>query len=187
MKDTIIGKVYVVSDNVDTDQIIPAAHLVYSLDDPEEKKKYGQFVFSGIPQEKQGLPSGNIPFTNDGQWRSEYNIVVAGKNFGCGSSREHAPIAMKIAGVEAVAAPFYARIFYRNVVNGGHFLPFETEEPLNQVFMTGEEAQIHIPSCQIKNLTTGKTFSLKSLGEVEVILRSGNVFEYAKQSGLVKK
>ena len=104
MKNIIAGKAFVLGNDIDTDQIIPAAHLVYKLDDPEEKKNYGKFALSGVPIEKSGLPSGNIPFIKDGEWQSDYKIIIAGKNFGCGSSREHAPVALEIAGIEAVVA-----------------------------------------------------------------------------------
>ncbi|MCH6581165.1 MAG: hypothetical protein IH802_12505, partial [Nitrospinae bacterium] len=119
MKKKICGRAFVLGKNIDTDQIIPAEHLVYSLSDPEESKNYGKFALSGVPEKDSGLPKGNIPFVEDGQYRSQFNIIIGGSNFGCGSSREHAPACMKIAGVEAVVAESYARIFYRNALNLG--------------------------------------------------------------------
>src|SRR5919202_4718170 len=114
MKDLIRGKAYVLGHNIDTDQIIPAKHLVYSLADPEERKLYGAYALSGVPDQVAGLPSGQVKFVPEGQHQAPFKIIVAGKNFGCGSSREHAPVALQIAGVEAVLAESYARIFYRN-------------------------------------------------------------------------
>ncbi len=114
MQDFIRGKAYVIGDNIDTDQIIPAKHLVYSLSDPEERKLYGKYAFSGVPDAAAGLPHGNVKFAPENDYRSPYQIVVGGKNFGCGSSREHAAEALQIAGVQAVVAESYARIFYRN-------------------------------------------------------------------------
>lgn len=187
MKDVFKGKAYVLGDNIDTDQIIPASHLVYRLDDPEERKKYGQYALSGVPDKSAGLPDGGKPFVKDGGWQSEFNIIVGGKNFGCGSSREHAPEALKIAGVEAIVAEFYARIFYRNSVDGGFFVPFECEKRLCDTIKTGEEIEIQTKEGLLKNLTTGKTCKLKSLGDVEDILRAGNVFEYARRAGMMKK
>ena len=105
--------------NVDTDQIIPAAHLVYKLDDPEEKKNYGRYAFSGVPIERSGLPQGNIPFINEGNWKSGYTIVIGGKNFGCGSSREHAPWALADFGFRVLIAPSFADIFYNNCFKNG--------------------------------------------------------------------
>ena len=75
---------------------------------------------------REELGSNEIfPFHAADEFISDYKIIVAGKNFGCGSSREHAPIALDAAGIEAVVAEFYARIFFRNSVNGGYLIPFE--------------------------------------------------------------
>ena len=104
MKKKIEGRAYVLGNNIDTDQIIPAQHLVYSLSDPEEKKNYGRFALSGVPAEGAGLPDGNTPFVEEGHHESPFTIIIGGKNFGCGSSREHAPACMEIAGVQAVVA-----------------------------------------------------------------------------------
>ncbi len=186
MKDKIRGKAYVLGQNIDTDQIIPAKHLVYSLADPEERKLYGTYALSGVPDQAAGLPGGHIRFVAEGQHHSEFRVVVASKNFGCGSSREHAPVALQIAGVEAVVAESYARIFYRNSVNGGFLLPFETVEPLWQKVKTGDELEIDVPAETLRNLTTGDTYKLKPLGDVLKILKAGDVFAYAKQSGLIK-
>src|SRR2546425_4837259 len=124
MQDLIKGKAYVIGDNIDTDQIIPAKHLVYSLSDPEERKLYGKYAFSGVPDAAAGLPQGNVKFVPENDYRSPYRIVIGGKNFGCGSSREHAAQALQIAGVHAVVAEFFARSFFRNLLDGAVFMPF---------------------------------------------------------------
>jgi 3-isopropylmalate/(R)-2-methylmalate dehydratase small subunit len=186
MKEKIRGKAYVLAHNIDTDQIIPAKHLVYSLADPEERKLYGTYALSGVPDQGAGLPNGHVRFVPEGRHESEFRIVVAGKNFGCGSSREHAPVALQIAGVEAVIAESYARIFYRNSVNGGFLLPFEVEEPVWQKIKTGDELEIDVAKELFKNLTTGETHKLRPLGDVLAILKAGDVFAYARQSGLMK-
>ena len=186
MNDLIRGLVYVVGDNLDTDQMIPARHLVYSLSDPEERKQYGRYAMTGVPEGQAGLPHGRVPFVAAGQDTSPYRIILAGRNFGCGSSREHAPVALKIAGVEAVVAEFYARIFYRNVVDGGFFVPCESHDRLIETIKTGEEVEIRVKDSILTRLTTGKTYPLKPLGEVAAILKAGDVFAYARQSGLLK-
>ncbi len=185
MKDIISGQAFVLGDDIDTDQIIPAQRLVYSLSDPEERKLYGIYALSGVPDAKSGLPGGNRKFVETGH-QSKYAIIVAGKNFGCGSSREHAPVAMQIAGVEAVVAVSYARIFYRNAVDGGFFVPFETPDHLNREIRTGDEITIDVKAYSLTDRTTGKTYPLRPLGDVEAILRAGDVFAYARQSGLIK-
>ena len=83
MSEVVKGKVFVLGDDIDTDQIIPAKYLVYSLEDDEEKKKYGEFALSGVPLTKSGLPSGNILFVKDSSYTSDFQIIIAGKIFGC--------------------------------------------------------------------------------------------------------
>ena len=185
MKKKIQGRAFVLGNNIDTDQIIPAQHLVYSLSDPEESKNYGKYALSGVPTEASGLPQGQVPFVNEGQYQSQYNIIIGGSNFGCGSSREHAPACMEIAGVEAVIAESYARIFYRNSVDGGFFIPLETKEPLVDKIQTGDELTIDLETYTLTNETQGKTYPLNSLGDVIDIIEAGNIFEYARKSGLI--
>jgi 3-isopropylmalate/(R)-2-methylmalate dehydratase small subunit len=184
MKQQIRGKVYVIGDNIDTDQIIPAEHLVYSLTDPEERKLYGKYALSSVPPPQAGLPRGFIPFVKDGEVTSEFKIVLGGRNFGCGSSREHAPFAMREAGIEAVVAEFYARIFFRNCVNGGFILPLESTLRLVEKFNTGDEAEIDLEKSVIRNLTQKTEFGLNPPGDILPILEAGDVFAYAKQMGM---
>lgn len=185
MTETITGKAYVVADSVDTDQIIPAEHLVYSLTKPEERKKYGRFALSGVPVAQQGLPFGNIPFTPPDGFTSEFKVVVAGKNFGCGSSREHAPFAIREAGCTVVVAESFARIFYRNAVDGGFLLPFEAPPGFSKEIRTGDELHIDLASATLENRTTGQSIALRPLGAVKAIVEAGNVFEYARKAGLI--
>lgn len=179
MKEKISGKVYVLGNNIDTDQIIPAKFLSYNPSLAEERKYFGKYALCGVPKGQQGLPSGDKPFVSEG-FRSNYKIIISGENFGCGSSREHAPLALNEAGSEVVVANSFARIFYRNSVNGGYIIPYETDLTLNKEFKTGEEAEIDLKNNTIKNLTTGKSFLLKSLGGVLPILEAGDIFKYAK-------
>ena len=185
MKKIIEGLAYVLGNDIDTDQIIPAEHLVYSLSDPEEKKNYGKFALSGVPDDQAGLPNGNVPFTEGENFESKYSVVVGGKNFGCGSSREHAPACMEIAGVKAVIAKSYARIFYRNSVDGGFFIPFECDTRLTEDIKTGDDLKIDLTKNTLTNKTQEKTYDLKSLGEVIEIIEAGNIFEYARKTGMI--
>ncbi len=185
METKIEGRAYVLGNDIDTDQIIPAEHLVYSLSDPEEKKNYGKFALSGVPTDAAGLPGGNRPFVDEGRFESEYKIIIGGRNFGCGSSREHAPACLKIAGIKAVVAESYARIFYRNSVDGGFFIPFESEKRLVEEIKTGDALTIDLKAETLTNNSTQKIYSLKSLGEVADIVSAGNIFEYARQAGMI--
>src|SRR3954465_6471331 len=143
MQSIINGKAYVLGDNIDTDQIIPAQYLSLDPSMAEERKFFGMYANSGVPDAQAGLPKGHVRFVPDNEFRSEFSIIVGGKNFGCGSSREHAPLALAEAGVRCVIAEFYARIFFRNSVNGGYLIPFESVERLVQKIRTGDELEVH--------------------------------------------
>lgn len=186
MKKNIVGKAFVLGDNVDTDQIIPAEYLNYNPAILEERKMFGVYAMSGVPIENSGLPDGNVTFVKEGEEKSEYKIVIGGKNFGCGSSREHAPIALDAAGVEAVVAEFYARIFFRNSVNGGYLIPYETSERLCEKIKTGDKLEIDVSKDLIKNCTSGEVYKLKPLGDILPVLESGDIFAYAQKSGMLK-
>lgn len=187
MEIRIIGPAYVLGDWIDTDQIIPAQYLMYDPSIPEEYKQFGKYALCGVPDAQSGLPRGNQAFHTDDEFRSPYRIVVAGKNFGCGSSREHAPIALNAAGIKAVVAEFYARIFFRNAVNGGHLVPFESKGRLVEEIETGQELEIDVPGHTLHNRTTGKQYELKPLGDTLPILEAGGIFNYARQTGMLKK
>ena len=187
MKETITGKAYVLGDNVDTDQIIPAHYLTFDPAKPDEYRMFGKFALSGVPAAQGGLPKGHVPFhgPND-EFVSPYKIIIAGKNFGCGSSREHAPIALDAAGIEAVVAEFYARIFYRNSVNGGYLIPFEADNRLCEKICTGDELTIDVEMGTLTNHTTGERWTLKPLGEIAPILEAGGIFPYAQRVGMLQ-
>src|SRR5438093_12845090 len=95
MQSTITGRAYVLGDNVDTDQIIPAQYLTFNPAIPEEYKQFGKHALSSVPPAQAGLPKGHIPFHTDDEFVSPYKIIIAGKNFCCGSSCEHAHIALE--------------------------------------------------------------------------------------------
>ena len=185
MQSIITGKAFVLADNIDTDQIIPAEYLSYNPSDPDERKYFGMYAMTGVPKGKSGLPDGNTPFVEKDKFTSEYTIVIGGKNFGCGSSREHAPLAIAEAGAKVVVAQFYARIFYRNCVNGGYLLPCECDTPLANEIATGDICELNIETGVLNNQTTGKSYELKPLGDVKPIVEAGGVFDYARQQGML--
>ena len=185
MEKKIIGKAYVLGDNIDTDQIIPAEHLVYSTSDPEELKKYGHYALSSVPPDQQGLPEGSIPFISGDNYLSEYSIIIGGSNFGCGSSREHAPLALQVAGAKIVVAESYARIFYRNSVDGGFVIPYESPVKLNDKIKTGDTVEVNLEANTIKNEATGEIYQLNSLGDVFEIVQAGGLFEFARISKMI--
>src|SRR5271170_1790888 len=181
MQTVITGKVYVLGDNVDTDQIIPAQYLSYDPSNPEERRFFGASANSGIPEAQAGLPNGNVKFVRPGEFRSDYTIIIGGNNFGSGSSREHAPLALAEAGVSCVIAQFFARIFYRNSINGGYLLPLESDKRLVDHVATGDELEVRLKENVMINKTRDNTrHPLKPMGDVLPIVEAGGVFEYAK-------
>ena len=133
MPHTVTSPVYVCKDNIDTDQIIPAQYLTLVPTIAEEYEKLGSYALVGLPDDL--YPS---KFVSAGELKTPYKIVIAGRNFGCGSSREHAPIAMGAAGVEAVVAESFARIFFRNCVATGELYPYDAAERLCEKVKTGD-------------------------------------------------
>ena len=178
MANTITSKVYVVYDNIDTDQIIPAQYLTLVPTIPEEYEKLGSYAMIGLPDEK--YPTRFVP---EGETKTSYQIVIAGRNYGCGSSREHAPIALGAAGVRAVIAESFARIFFRNCVATGELYPYDSNERLCDIVKTGDEATLDFDNDTLT--VNGKTFQLKPLGEVRPVIDAGGIFNYARQSGMI--
>ncbi len=185
MRSTLTGKAYVLGDNIDTDQIIPAQYLSYNPAIPEERKYFGAYANAGVPDAQAGLPHGYVKFVQPGQFRSEFTFIIAGKNFGCGSSREHAPLALAEAGVRCVIAESYARIFFRNAVNGGYLIPFESSARLIDRVCTGDELEVHVDSRQAINRTRNQSYELRPLGDVLPIIEAGGIFQYARQAGML--
>ena len=179
------GPAFVVGDNVDTDQIIPAEYLSYDPTDPAERRYFGRYALSGVPHEGAGLPAGGVPFVREGQFGSEFVLVVAGRNFGCGSSREHAPLALAEAGARAVVARSYARIFYRNSINGGYVVPVECDTELPELIATGDDVELDLQARQLTDHTNGAVVELQPLGDAGQIVAAGGLFAYARHAGIL--
>ncbi len=157
----IKGRVWKFGADIDTDAIIPARYL--NTSDPEELAKH---VMEDADSEfpKKVKPG---------------DIIVADKNFGCGSSREHAPIAIKAAGIQAVVAKSFARIFYRNSFNIG--LPiFESPEAADDI-QEGDEIEIDADTGIIKNLTRSKQYQAKPIPPfMQELIAAGGLVEWTK-------
>jgi 3-isopropylmalate/(R)-2-methylmalate dehydratase small subunit len=158
----IEGKVWKFRDNIDTDVIIPARYL--NTSDPTELALHCMEDYD--PQFIKKISRGDI--------------IVAGKNFGCGSSREHAPIALKAAGLSCIIAKSFARIFFRNAINIG--LPiFESEEIVDQC-SEGELLEIDTVKGTIKNLSTNIVYRTNLLPEfIQKVISIGGLREYVKE------
>jgi 3-isopropylmalate/(R)-2-methylmalate dehydratase small subunit len=174
----IRGPAYVLGDNIDTDQIIPAEYLNLVPTIPEEYTRLGGHALAGLPA---GLP----PFVDALTGKSPYPIVIAGANFGCGSSREHAPVALGAAGVRAVIARSYARIFFRNAVATGELYPIESEEGLGERIPQGARVELDLDANRLTCLDDGKVYRLKPLGAVQPVVDAGGIFGYARSTGMM--
>lgn len=155
------GKVFRYGDNVDTDVIIPARYL--NTSDPKELAKHCM----------EDIDFGFIDKVNEG------DIIVADKNFGCGSSREHAPIAIKAAGVSCVIARTFARIFYRNAINIG--LPIIECEAAADGISAGDEVAINFDTGVITNVTKGESYEGQPFPEfMQNIIKHGGLVNKIK-------
>lgn len=181
-KSVFTGAVYVVRDNIDTDQIIPAQYLNLVPTIAEEYEKLGAYALCGLPESLYPTR-----YVKEGKVDSDYPIVVAGKNFGCGSSREHAPIAMGSADCEIVLAESFARIFFRNCVATGELYPCEMTERLCDVLKTGDVVTVDLDACTVTEKATGKVYKFKPLGDVRPVVDAGGIFNFARQSGMIAK
>jgi 3-isopropylmalate dehydratase small subunit len=158
----IKGRVWKFGADIDTDAIIPARYL--NTSDPKELAKH--VMEDADPDFPKKVTPGDI--------------IVADKNFGCGSSREHAPIAIKAAGVQAVVAKSFARIFYRNAFNIG--LPiFESPEAAEHI-QEGDIIEIEADSGIIKNLTRDEQYHAKPIPSfMQELIASGGLIEWTKK------
>lgn len=175
------GPCFVLGDNIDTDQIIPAEHLTLVPSNPDEYAKLGSHAFCGLPS--AAYP---VPFVAPGAAATRFPVVVAGANFGCGSSREHAPVALGAAGVGAVVAESYARIFFRNSVATGEVYPLEVEtEGLHEECTTGDVVTVDLEKSVLINHTTGREYRLKPIGDAGPVIEAGGIFAYARKTGMI--
>jgi 3-isopropylmalate/(R)-2-methylmalate dehydratase small subunit len=182
MQSVFTGPVFVVRDNIDTDQIIPAQYLNLVPTIPEEYEKLGSYALAGLPESLY-----STRFVKEGQVDSEYPIVVGGRNFGCGSSREHAPIALGSAGCRVVLAESFARIFFRNSVATGELYPCESVDRLCDVLKTGDEVTVDLDAGTTTVKSSGKVYEFKPLGDVRPVVDAGGLFNYARKTGMIPK
>ncbi len=153
------GRVWKFGKNIDTDAIIPARYL--NTSDPNELARH--CMEDADPEFPNKVKPGDI--------------IVADSNFGCGSSREHAPIAIKAAGVSCVIAPSFARIFYRNAFNMG--LPIFECDKAPELIEEGHEVEVDADTGQIVNLTTGKTMKAQPIPPfMQELIRDGGLISH---------
>jgi len=148
-------------DSIDTDVILPGEYLKLHNHD-----ELGEHAMEGMDP-------------NFHSKAKEANIIVTGKNFGCGSSREHAPIAISACGIKAILALSFARIFYRNSVDGAYLLPIEIDEKTYAGISEKDELEIDTSKNEIKNITKNQTYSMKPFPDlISKIIEAGGLFKY---------
>lgn len=155
------GKVHKYGDNVDTDVIIPARYLNTSV-----AKELAEHCMEDIDPAFAGSVK-------------QGDIIVAGRNFGCGSSREHAPLAIKASGVSCVIAATFARIFYRNAINIG--LPILECPEAAEAIAKGDEVSIDLASGRVTDITTGQVFLAEPFPPfMQELIAAGGLAEYCR-------
>ncbi len=162
MENILTGRAWVYGDNIDTDVIIPARYLVSG--DPAELAKHCMEDIDGtfVKEVKAG------------------DIVVGGENFGCGSSREHAPLAFIGSGISAIVAASFARIFFRNAINVG--LPILECPAIVGKVKKGDAVSIDLPKGSITNTATGETFSAQAFPPfLSELIAEGGLVNYARK------
>ena len=159
--DRIKGRAWKYGDNINTDEIIPARYL--NTTDPHELAKHCM----------EDLDSAFASRIKAG------DILVGGTNFGCGSSREHAPICIKAAGLSCVIAASFARIFFRNAINIG--LPIIESEKASARIRTGDEIEVHVGAGKVKNLTRNEEYEIVPYPPfMKELIASGGLMNYIK-------
>ncbi len=148
----------------------------------EEYEKLGSYALVGLPDSLYPTR-----YVRPGQLDSEFPIVIAGRNFGCGSSREHAPIALGSARCRLVVAESFARIFFRNCVATGELYPCESAQRLCDTLKTGDVVTVDLDAATLTAAASGQVFPLKSLGDVRPVVDAGGLFNYARQTGMMPK
>ncbi len=161
MNNSFQGKAFVFGDNIDTDLIIAARYL--NTSNPAELAKHA-------------MEDADPEFVNK---ISKGDIIVAGENFGCGSSREHAPVAIKYAGISAVIAKSFARIFYRNAFNTGLVI-LEVKEA--DKISEGDELKVDLAAGTVQNITKNETYAFNAIPPFMMeLLNAGGLMEYAAE------
>jgi len=162
-----MGRIWMLGDNVNTDVIIPGRYNVTT--DRAQLARY--CLCEVLPEFSQQVQMGDV--------------VMAGDNFGCGSSREHAPAAILACGVQVIIARSFARIFYRNAVNIG--LPVLVCEDAVLASADGQQIEVDLKTGNMRNMTTGQAFQAEPLNPfVARIVAAGGIIEYIRQEGTLR-
>lgn len=166
----IRGKTFVVGPNVDTDAVIEAKYLTLNFKTPEDRRELGRHALERHPSLE------GYRLVDEDQDTSKYRIIVAGENFGCGSSREQATFALAAAGVQVVIAQSFAPIYRENSILGRSLRARQCEQDLTQEIKTGDELELDLDRATLTHLETGKVYNIeKPPRELELLEEIGLV------------
>ncbi len=172
------GSVLVLPKNVDTDQILTAEFMKINPSTEEGRSQLGALAFCGLVE-------GNQDIIDPQSGKSHFEIILAGENFGCGSSREHAPVALGAAGFKVVVAQSFARIFYRNCIATGELLPLEAPELDVTALSNKDEVSIDLEKMELTLRKENKCLQLNPLGDVKGIIQAGGLFAFGRKEGRI--
>ena len=175
----ISGTVYVVQNNIDTDQILSTEFLTINPGTEKGYRKLGTLAMCG-------LPASYPPFVSSTTKKAIHPIIIAGENFGCGSSREHAPIALGASGVKVVIAQSFARIFLRNCLTTGQVIPLQISEKLFESLITGDLVEILLSQRIIRVFRTSQEVAFEAWDTFLEVVQFGGLFPYARQLGKIE-
>ncbi|HIP33316.1 MAG TPA: 3-isopropylmalate dehydratase [Bacteroidia bacterium] len=178
MIEQVTSKVFVLGDNINTDTILTAEYMKINPATETGYKELGSLAMCGLAE---GYPE----FINIESGKTKYEIIVAGDNFGCGSSREHAPMALGSSGVKIILANSFARIFFRNCIATGELFALEVEERLCDKIKTDtvievnlEDGHVYIPELNLK-------IKIKPIGDLNKVITAGGIFEYGRINNII--
>lgn len=173
----IESSVYVLGDNIDTDQILTAEYMKINPSSPSGYEELGALAMCGLSDKYE-------PFIDQETGKAKHQVIIAGDNYGCGSSREHAVMALGSSGVRAVVAKSFARIFYRNCISTGELLPIRCPSLELDKYKTGDQVVLDIDNLILTNTNSGQKLEIENFGELAAIVKAGGLFEYARQTDM---
>jgi 3-isopropylmalate/(R)-2-methylmalate dehydratase small subunit len=158
MRRIIGGKAYTVGDDVGTEQIVPVRCLSLVPVISDDRRRLGRSAMSGLPRDRYPRP-----LVEPGRSSSDYRVIIAGRNFGCGAFREHAPIALRAAGIRVIVAESFAPDFHRYCIETGQMVPVESEYRINDAFETGDCVEIDLQRAGLRGADSSAVYPLRPL------------------------
>jgi 3-isopropylmalate/(R)-2-methylmalate dehydratase small subunit len=170
MEQLVKGKAYHCGDYVNTDLMAPGRFEPIESD--EQLARHALIDYQGV-----------VPFVNEKTGRSDYTVIVAGKEFGCGSSRETAPMALSLAGAQIVIAKSFGNIFFRNCINMGILMPIRIPHDFDE---SVHDEMVEVDMVERRVTVAGTTFPFAGFGPLLSIINAGGLIPYSRQQGAMR-